>query len=85
MDNTIDALNEVDQDTLAKLTLAAAAGLLAAAGGKKIYKKYKEHKILNKYHGQEDDKKHRDINPYMSSLEPGDIVDVAKNLINAKK
>lgn len=49
MHNKIDALNEVKQDTLAKITLAAAAGIAAAIGGKKLYKKYKEKKLLNKY------------------------------------
>lgn len=50
----IDALNEVDQDTLAKIALATAAGVAAAAGGRHLYKKYKEYKALKKYGSQEE-------------------------------
>jgi len=46
---SFNALTEVDQDTLAKIALAAAAGVAAVAGGKHIYKKYKEEKQMKKY------------------------------------
>jgi len=57
----LDALNETDQDTLAKLAAGVAAGVISAATAKILYKKYKEKKILNKYTGtsQEQEKKHR--------------------------
>ena len=49
MSSKYDFLYEVDQNTLAKIALAAAAGLSAAAGGKYLYKKYKTTKLLNKF------------------------------------
>jgi hypothetical protein len=48
-----NTLTELDDDTLAKLTSAAAAGIVTAVLGKKIYKKYKENQILKKYGSQE--------------------------------
>ena len=55
MNKTLDALlNEMNEDILAKLALAAASGVIAVASGKKLYKKYKEHQLLKKYGAQED-------------------------------
>lgn len=56
----LDALNELNQDTLAKVALAAAAGLVAAAGAKSIYKKYKEKKLLKKYTGTSQEKEYEE-------------------------
>lgn len=56
----IDALlNEVNGDTLAKLALATTAGVITAAAARKLYKKYKENKILNKYMKQEENNEHQ--------------------------
>jgi hypothetical protein len=89
MNNNLDALlEEVDKDTLAKLTLATAAGIVAAVGGKKLYKKYKERQLLKKYGAQEDsDEKHRSsLKDELRSIVP-DILDanMARHLIDAKK
>jgi len=44
-----DTQHESDKDTLAKIALATAAGLITAAGGKKIYQMYKKKQLLKKY------------------------------------
>ena len=79
----------MNEDTLAKLTLAAAAGLTAVVVGKKIYKKYKENEAVKKYTDDPQDNKHRDLNlnPYSTSLEPKDFLDMlgTRNLTNHKK
>lgn len=79
--NKRDALNEVDQDTLAKLTLAAVAGVLAAAGGKKLYEKYKENKLLKKY-GSQEDKEHQ---IHLKDTLRGDIPDIADILVTGQR
>jgi hypothetical protein len=84
----LDALlEEVDKDTLAKLALATAAGIVAVAGGKKLYKNYKERKLLKQYGAQEneDDDKHQSIKDQIRSVIP-DIIDAnsARHLIDAK-
>ena len=84
----LDALlEEVDKDTLAKVALATAAGIVAVAGGKKLYKNYKEKKLLKQYGAQEseDDDKHQSIKDQIRSVIP-DIIDAnsARHLIDAK-
>jgi hypothetical protein len=87
MDAKFDALNEIDQDTLAKISLAVAAGLASVAGGKILYKKYKEKQLQKKYIGdtQEDDRKHRSIDPYTNAVL--DVVDanILRYLNDARK
>jgi hypothetical protein len=74
MNMKLDALmEEVDQDTLAKLALATTAGVITAAAARKLYKKYKEKKILNKYTSQEDGK-HQSLGDEIRSVVP-DIID----------
>jgi hypothetical protein len=46
--NKLEALIEVDEDLLKKLSMAVAAGTLSAIAAKKLYKEYKVRKILNK-------------------------------------
>jgi hypothetical protein len=85
MNKKLDALlEEVDQDTLAKLSLAAAAGIVAAVGGRKLYKKYKERKLLKKYGAQEEGK-HQSLGDEIRSVIP-DVIDAntARHLIDAK-
>lgn len=73
----LDALNELNQDTLAKLALAAAAGVVAAAGAKSIYKKYKQKKLLKKYTGtSQEQEKHRNEDMLPNVLLTG--IDVKK-------
>ena len=84
----LDALlEEVDKDTLAKVALATAAGIVAVAGGKKLYKNYKGKKLLKQYGAQEneDDDKHQSIKDQIRSVIP-DIIDAnsARHLIDAK-
>lgn len=75
-----DMLKDLDNDTLAKISLAATAGLLAVAGGKKIYKKYRENKLLKKYTGSSQEdlqyEKHRNVDVFP---------DIALNIIDAQK
>lgn len=76
-------LTELDDDTLAKLTGAAAAGIVAAALGKKIYKKYKDYQVLKKYGSQEKENSNTDI--YTNSVL--DLIDIntTRQLASIKK
>jgi hypothetical protein len=71
----LDALlNEVEDDTLAKIALATTAGVITVAAARKLYKKYKEKKVSNKYIGQEDDKHQSSLGDELRSVIP-DIID----------
>ena len=62
-----DALiNEVSDDTLAKLTLAVTAGAITAVAARKLYKEHKENQLLKKYGAQEEgDDKHQSLRDQM--------------------
>jgi hypothetical protein len=82
----LDALSEeVDNDTLAKLALATTAGVITTVAARKLYKKYKEKKILNKYVPQENNK-HHTIGDELRNIAP-DLMDInsMRNLVDAKK
>ena len=65
----LDALlNEVDNDTLAKLALATTAGVITANVARKLYKKYKENKILNKHITQENEKHQSSLGDEIRSI-----------------
>ena len=86
MTKQLDALLcEVNQDTLANLSVAVAAGVLTAVAARKLYKKYKENKILQKYGTQE---KNEHLN-FRNDMRDGAsaVIDThtAQELIDAKR
>ena len=81
----LDALIvEVEEDTLAKIALATTAGVITAAVARKLYKKYKEQKISNKY--TQEDGKHHTIGDEMRTVYP-DLLDIhsMRNFTDNKK
>ncbi len=88
MSSKYDSLCEIDQGTLAKIALVAAAGIGAAAGGKHLYKKYKEAKLLNKFgkESQEDLQKHPIRRTAEENLpDVNDILWMSRQMANTKK
>lgn len=86
MTTQLDALlNEIDQDTLAKLSVAVTAGVITAVTARKLYKKYKENKILQKY-GTQEKNEHQTLGDDLRGIVP-DLIDInaASHFMNAKK
>ena len=86
MTTQLDALlNEVDQDTLAKISMAVTAGVITAVTARKLYKQYQENKILKKYGAQEENK-HQTLGDDLRGIVP-DLIDInaASHFMNAKK
>lgn len=79
---------ETDNDTLVKMALATAAGVAAVAGGRKLYKNYKEKKILKQYGAQASDvdDKHQSVKDDIRGSIPNiiDIIKAGNYLINDK-
>lgn len=82
----LDALlNEVDQDTLARLSVATAASIAAAVAARKLYKKYKDNQLLKKYGGAQENK-HQSLGDDLRGIVP-DLADInaTRYFIDAKK
>lgn len=54
---TKEVTDKASEDTLGKVALAAAAGIVVAAGAKKLYKKYKDRQLEKKYTGSSREEK----------------------------
>jgi hypothetical protein len=88
MRSKYDSLYEIDQATLAKIALVAAAGIGAAAGGKHLYKKYKEKKLLKRFgeESQEDLQKHSIRRTAEENLpDANDILWMSRQMADTKK
>ncbi len=79
-------LNEVDQDTLARLSVAVTAGVISAVAARKLYKQYKDNQLLRKYGGAQEEDKHQSLGNDLRSIIP-DLVDInaTRHFIDAKK
>lgn len=85
MYDKLDALNEVDQDTLAKIALATVAGLATGVGAKHLYKKYREKQLEKKYLGSQEDKKLKDTDPYINAAIEALDANTFRHLSDIKK
>ena len=75
MSKNFDALlNEIDKDTLAQIALATVAGSLVALGGRKLYKKYQQERLLKKYIAQEREK-HQSLEDELRVV-GSDVIDI---------
>lgn len=79
-------LNEVDQDTLARLSVATAASIAAAVAARKLYKKYKDNQLLRKYGAAQEEDKHQSLGDDLRGIVP-DLIDInsTRYFIDAKK
>jgi hypothetical protein len=79
-------LNEVDEDTLARLSVAVTAGVITAVTARKLYKQYKDNQLLKKYGRTQEENKHQSLGDDLRGVIP-DLVDIntTRYLINAKK
>ena len=87
MNKMFDALvNEVSDDTLAKIAMATVGGVITTVAAKKLYKKYKEMQLLKKYGSQEDEDKHQNLQAELSGALPN-LIDAhtARYLVDDKK
>jgi len=83
----LDALlNEIDQDTLARLSVAVTAGVITAVTARKLYKQYKDNQLLKKYGGAQEESKHQSLGDDLRGIIP-DLVDInaTRHLIDVKK
>lgn len=82
----MDNLNEVSEDTLAKIALATVAGLATGIGAKHLYKKYRDKQLQKKYSdNSQEDKKLKDTDPYINAAIEALDANTFRHLSDIKK
>ncbi len=68
MKNSNMSLTEINTDILANLALATTAGVITASAATKLYKKYKQNKILKNYIKQGNKKQQSNLSDEMRGI-----------------